>query len=261
VMLAPVALDIQVHDTYFVVAHFHYVLIGGAVFPLFAAFYYWMPKITGRMLSEVAGWWHFWLFFIGFNLTFFPMHVLGLRGMPRRVYTYPSDLPWSNLNLLASLGVLFMTAGVIVFIVNFLRSLKYGELAGNNPWGASTLEWATTSPPPDCNFLELPTVSSRDPLWGDPPDQPVVTGLRTDAREVLVTRMHDAEPDHRTEFPKPSIWPFLSALAVTALFIASIFTPWGVSIGAIPVAIALTAWFWTNTQTRKERQSREKWPV
>jgi cytochrome c oxidase subunit I+III len=261
VMLAPVALDIQVHDTYFVVAHFHYVLIGGAVFPLFAAFYYWMPKITGRMLSEVAGWWHFWLFFIGFNLTFFPMHVLGLRGMPRRVYTYPSDLPWSNLNLLASLGVLFMTAGVIVFIVNFLRSLKYGELAGNNPWGASTLEWATTSPPPDCNFLELPTVSSRDPLWDDPPDQPVVTGLRTDAREVLVTRMHDAEPDHRTEFPKPSIWPFLSALAVTALFIASIFTPWGVSIGAIPVAIALTAWFWTNTQTRKERQSREKWPV
>jgi cytochrome c oxidase subunit I+III len=261
VMLAPVALDIQVHDTYFVVAHFHYVLIGGAVFPLFAAFYYWMPKITGRMLSEVAGWWHFWLFFIGFNLTFFPMHVLGLRGMPRRVYTYPSDLPWSNLNLLASLGVLFMTAGVIVFIVNFLRSLKYGELAGNNPWGASTLEWATTSPPPDCNFLELPTVSSRDPLWDDPPDQPVVTGLRTDAREVLVTRMHDAEPDHRTEFPKPSIWPFLSALAVTALFIASIFTPWGVSIGAIPVAIALTAWFWTNNQTRKERQSREKWPV
>jgi cytochrome c oxidase subunit I+III len=261
VMLAPVALDIQVHDTYFVVAHFHYVLIGGAVFPLFAAFYYWMPKITGRMLSEVAGWWHFWLFFIGFNLTFFPMHILGLRGMPRRVYTYPSDMPWSNLNLLASLGVLFMTAAVIIFIVNFLRSLKYGELSGNNPWGASTLEWATTSPPPDCNFLELPTVSSRDPLWDDPPDQPVVTGLRTDAREVLVTRMHDAEPDHRTEFPKPSIWPFLSSLAVTALFIASIFTPWGVSIGAIPVAIALTAWFWTNTQTRKERQSREKWPV
>jgi cytochrome c oxidase subunit I len=261
VMLAPVALDIQVHDTYFVVAHFHYVLIGGAVFPLFAAFYYWMPKITGRMLSEVAGWWHFWLFFIGFNLTFFPMHILGLRGMPRRVYTYPSDMPWSNLNLLASLGVLFMTAAVIIFIVNFLRSLKYGELSGNNPWGASTLEWATTSPPPDCNFLELPTVSSRDPLWDDPPDQPVVTGLRTDAREVLVTRMHDAEPDHRTEFPKPSIWPFLSSLAVTALFIASIFTPWGVSIGAIPVAIALTAWFWTNTQTRRERQSREKWPV
>ena len=261
VMLAPVALDIQVHDTYFVVAHFHYVLIGGAVFPLFAAFYYWMPKITGRMLSEFAGWWHFWLFFIGFNLTFFPMHVLGLRGMPRRVYTYPSDMPWSTLNLMASLGVLFMTAGVIVFIVNFFRSFKYGELAGNNPWGASTLEWGTTSPPPDCNFLELPTVSSRDPLWDDPPDQPVVTGLRTDAREVLVTRMHDAEPDHRTEFPKPSIWPFISSLTVTALFIASIFTPWGVSIGAIPVAIALTAWFWTNAQTRKERQSREKWEV
>jgi cytochrome c oxidase subunit I+III len=259
VMLAPVALDIQIHDTYFVVAHFHYVLIGGAVFPLFAAFYYWMPKITGRMFSEIAGWWHFWLFFVGFNLTFFPMHILGLRGMPRRVYTYPSDMPWSHLNLLASLGVILMATAVIIFIVNFFRSLKYGVPAGSNPWGASTLEWATTSPPPDYNFLDPPTVSSRDPLWDDASDQPVVSGLSTDRREVLVTRMHDAEPDHRTDFPEPSIWPFLTSLAVSALFIASIFTPWGVSIGAVPVAITLTAWFWTNSEAAKRRHSRERW--
>jgi heme/copper-type cytochrome/quinol oxidase subunit 1 len=258
-MLAPVALDIQVHDTYFVVAHFHYVLIGGAVFPLFSALYYWFPKITGRMLSEAAGKWHFWLFFLGFNLTFFPMHILGLRGMPRRVYTYPSDMPWAGLNALASSGVLLMAIAVIIFIINFFRSLKYGELAGDNPWGASTLEWATSSPPPDCNFIELPTVSNRDPLWDDPPDQPVVTGLHADAREVLVTHMHDAEPDHRTEFPGPTIWPFLASLAATALFIGSIFTPWAVTLGSIPLAITLTGWFWTRPDVANRRRSKEKW--
>ena len=266
VMLAPVALDIQIHDTYFVVAHFHYVLIGGAVFPLFAAFYYWMPKITGRMLSEAAGKWHFWLFFLGFNLTFFPMHMLGLRGMPRRVYTYPAEMPWATLNLLASCGALLMAAAVVIFLANFFRSFKYGERAGNNPWGASTLEWATTSPPPEYNFLDPPTVSSRDPLWDDPPDQPVVSGLHTDAREALVTRVHDAEPDqvegdHRTEFPKPSIWPFLSSIAVTILFVGSIFTPWAVSLGAIPVAITLTGWFWTDQDAAKRRRARERWEV
>jgi cytochrome c oxidase subunit 1 len=258
-MLAPVALDIQVHDTFFVVAHFHYVLIGGAAFPLFAAIYYWAPKITGRLLNEAAAKWHFWLFFLGFNLTFFPMHILGLRGMPRRIYTYPTELPWEKLNLLASLGAVLMVAGVIVLIINFFWSMRHGALAGDNPWGASTLEWGTSSPPPECNFLDLPTVSNRDPLWDDPPDQPIVAGLNPDSRDVLVTRMHDAEPDHRTEFPQPSIWPFLASLAVTAMFIASIFTPWGVSAGAIPVAIALTGWFWTNSETAERRKGREKW--
>ena len=165
VFLASVPVDLQVHDTFFVVAHFHYVLIGGAVFPLFGALYYWMPKITGRMLNEAAGKWHFWLFFIGFNMTFFPMHILGLRGMPRRVYTYPSAMPWANLNMLASLGALFMTAAVLIFIANFFWHQKKGELAGDNPWGAATLEWATTSPPPVYNFAELPTVNGRDALW------------------------------------------------------------------------------------------------
>jgi cytochrome c oxidase subunit 1 len=258
-MLAPVALDIQIHDTFFVVAHFHYVLIGGAVFPLFAAFYYWMPKITGRLMNETLAKWHFWLFFIGFNLTFFPMHMLGLRGMPRRIYTYPADMPWGGLNLLASAGAIFMTAGVIVLLFNFFRSMRIGEYAGDNPWGASTLEWATSSPPPPYNFIDPPTVSHRDPLWDDPPDQPIVTGLKDHVRELLVTRMHDAEPDHRAEFPNPSIWPFLTSIAVTIMFVGSIFTQWAVAYGMIPIAIALTFWFWKSAEEAKRRQAEEKW--
>ena len=128
VLIASVPVDLQIHDTFFIVAHFHYVLIGGAVFPLFGALYYWMPKITGRMLNEAAGKWHFWLFFIGFNMTFFPMHVLGLRGMPRRVYTYSSSMHWASLNMLASLGAVFMTAAVLIFIANFFWHQKKGEL-------------------------------------------------------------------------------------------------------------------------------------
>ena len=259
IMVAPVALDTQIHDTYFVVAHFHYVLIGGAVFPLFAAFYYWMPKITGRLLDETLAKWHFWLFFVGFNLTFFPMHILGLRGMPRRIYTYSADMPWGPLNLLASSGAIFMAAAVLIFLVNFFRSLRYGEHAGHNPWGASTLEWATPSPPPDYNFLDLPTVSHRDPLWDDPPDQPIVVGLKDDVRELLVTRMHDAEPDHRAEFPNPTIWPFLTSIAVTIMFIGTIFTQWAVAYGMIPIAIALTFWFWKSAGEAKRRQAEEKW--
>jgi hypothetical protein len=152
-----------------------------------------------------------------------------------------------------------MAAGVIVFFVNFFRSLRYGEFAGDNPWGASTLEWATSSPPPVYNFLDPPTISHRDPLWDDPPDQPVVTGLSTESREVLVTHLHDAEPDHRVDFPTPSIWPFLSSIAVTVMFIGSIFTQWAVTYGSIPIAITLTGWFWSNAEAAKRRKAREKW--
>ena len=259
VLMASVPVDLQIHDTFFIVAHFHYVLIGGAVFPLFAALYYWMPKITGRMLSETAGKWHLWLFFVGFNITFFPMHMLGLRGMPRRVYTYPSSMPWGDLNMLASVGVVFMTAAVLVFIGNFFWHLRNGEIAGNNPWGASTLEWATSSPPPVYNFAELPTVNGRDPLWDAAPNQPIVDGLDEDCREVLMTHVMDADPDHRTEFPAATPIPFIAAVVTSIFFISTIFTAKLFFPTIILVGITLLIWYWPKRQPSERRRAREIW--
>src|SRR5207248_10991109 len=132
----------QVHDTYFVVAHLHYVLIGGAVFPLFGAIFYWFPKITGRMLDERLAQWQFWLLFVGVNVAFFPMHELGLLGMPRRVYTYPEQAGWATLNLVSTIGAVVILFGMLLFMINFVRSLRKGEKADDHPWGAATREWA-----------------------------------------------------------------------------------------------------------------------
>jgi cytochrome c oxidase subunit I len=165
VMLAIVPFDWQLTDSYFVVAHFHYVLIGGLLFTIFGAIYYWFPKATGRRLDERLGKWHFWLFLVGFNLTFAPQHLSGILGMPRRIYTYDVGHGWEIWNLISSIGVLFQAAGVLFFLWNVVRSLVRGEAAGNDPWDAWTLEWTTTSPPPEYNFAEIPVVRSRRPLW------------------------------------------------------------------------------------------------
>ena len=258
VMLAAVPLNTQLHDTFFVVAHFHYVLIGGAVFPLFGAFYYWYPKISGVLLSERLGRWFFGLMFAGFNLTFFPMHVLGLHGMPRRVYTYLPELGWGPLNMTASAGALLMACGVLIFLFDALGLRRTREAAGADPWRAPTFEWATASPPPMGNFAHPPTAGGREPLWEDPPHQPIVVGLATSYREVLVTHVLDAEPDHRQKFPDPSVWPLLTAVATTALFIGSIFSPWAVVWGAVPVFITLTGWFWPK---KPNETGTQPWPA
>jgi cytochrome c oxidase subunit I+III len=244
VTLASVPLDLQVHDTYYVVAHFHYVLIGGGVFPLIGGLFYWFPKMTGRMYDERLGRWNFALLFAGFNITFFPMHILGLQGMPRRVYTYPESMGWGTLNLVATAGGLMLVAGGALLIYNFARSYRAGALAGDNPWNADSLEWATTSPPPVYNFLEIPVVEGRHPVWDRSEARPVVTGISTTKREVLVTDVMDAEPTHRDVFPEPSIWPFLTAVATSGLFVGVIFTPWAMVYGTPPVAITLIGWFW-----------------
>ena len=243
VMLASVPLDLQVHDTFFVVAHFHYVLIGGAVFPLLGAIYYWFPKMTGRMTNERVGKWSFWILFAGFNLTFFPMHQLGLRGMPRRVYTYLPETGWGGLNLLATAGAGLIAVAVLLFVGNVLLSRRTGPAAGDDPWDADTLEWSTSSPPPPYNYHPLPTVLGRYALW-TPGVRPVLVGLRTDRPETLVTNILDAEPDHKTELAGPTVWPFVLALATGVAFIGGIFTPMAVPAGALIGFVALAGWFW-----------------
>jgi cytochrome c oxidase subunit I len=248
VMSASAPLDQQLTDTYFIVAHFHYVLVGGAMFPLFGAISYWYPKATGRMLSEYWGKVSFWLIVGGFNLGFFPMHILGLQGMPRRVYTYPEAMGWGPLNLIASIGSTIAVLGGLVFVANAFLSLYRGRRAGADPWSGSTLEWATPSPPPVYNFEHTPVVDSLTPLWTAKDTLPVMDGLALDRRQVLVTSLVDAEPEYRHKSPTPSIIPLLAGLAVTALFIGSIFTPWALVWGAVPIAVTLTMWFWPQRE-------------
>ena len=165
VMLAAAPFDWQLSDSYFVVAHFHYVLIGGLLFTIFAAIYYWFPKVTGKLLDERLGKWHFWLFVLGFNLTFAPQHISGILGMPRRIYTYQAGRGLELWNGLSSFGVVFQVAGMLFLVWNIVHTVRRGVPAGDDPWDAWTLEWSTTSPPPPYNFETIPVVRSRRPLW------------------------------------------------------------------------------------------------
>jgi cytochrome c oxidase subunit I len=251
VIIASVPLDLQLHDTYFIVAHFHYVLIGGAVFPLLGAITYWFPKMTGRMMSEALGKVGFWMLFLGFQVAFFPMHIAGINGMPRRVYTYPAGMGLEIPNLLATIGSLVVATAVLLFVINMVMSLARGAKAGPNPWDAPTLEWATASPPPSYNFDHIPAVEGETPLWDVRDRLPVVTGLRVDERETLLTTVVAAAPESREPIPEASIWPFVSAVAVAVFFVSSIFSPWAFVFGGIPCAIALIAWFWPKSLRRE----------
>jgi cytochrome c oxidase subunit 1 len=212
------------------------------------------------MLSERAGRWNFWLMFIGFNLVFFPMHQLGLNGMPRRVYTYLPETGWGTLNLIASIGAFILASGVLVFVINAWWARRAGAIAGDNPWAADTLEWSTTSPPLNYNFHNIPVVQGRYPLWEATEDAPIVRGLSTTKRETLVTSVMDAQPELRFDIPGPSIWPSLVALATAITFIGGIFTPWAILIGTILAGAAVAGWFFgdPNYENRTARETGKK---
>jgi cytochrome c oxidase subunit I+III len=247
IMVASLPLDWQVHDTYFVVAHLHYVLIGGAVFPLIAGLYYWFPKVTGRMLHEGLGKWNFWLTLIGFHTTFFPMHISGLWGMPRRVYTYLAGIGWDELNLLSTLGAFILAIGILLLLINIIRSLHHGEVAGDNPWQAGTLEWATTSPPQSYNFEPIPVLHSRYPLWEQPANREALHfESYLGRREALGTSALDATPQMRIPLPGNSLIPFFTAISVVVLILSLLFSLTLFVISSVALALLLTLWHWPS---------------
>jgi cytochrome c oxidase subunit I+III len=239
------------------------------VFPVFAAISYWFPKITGRMLNEQAGRWTFWTIFAGFNITFFPMHILGFQGMPRRVYTYLPEMLWDPMNIVVSVGAFLMALGVFAFLANVALSARWGALAGDNPWAADTLEWSTTSPPPMYNFRYIPVVRSGNPLWddGDPQAPDLGPGLdwraamadaRHGRRQTLATTVMDAMPEHQLILATPSLWPFWTAMALTVGIVGVMVHPALLLLGAALAAVGLIGWHWPSHADRAEEDSPAK---
>jgi cytochrome c oxidase subunit 1/cytochrome c oxidase subunit I+III len=252
-MTGSVPVDWQLTDTYFVVAHIHYVLIGINVFPVVGAVYFWFPKMTGRLMDERLGRWNFWTMFIGFNLGFFPMHISGLLGMPRRVYTYADGMGWDLLNLVTTIGSFVFAVGVLMFVGNVVISYRRGRAAGANPWDAPTLEWATASPPPPYNFVVIPTVQSRHPLWEDrlsetPSEQkshPHAGLVLEQGREAIGTTSLDAQPDIILKMPGDSYAPLVFAIALTFVFIGLLAEAWWlVALAVIATGAAMIGWLW-----------------
>jgi heme/copper-type cytochrome/quinol oxidase subunit 1 len=236
------------------------VLIGINVFPVVGATYFWFPKFTGRMMDERLGRWNFWTMFLGFNLGFLPMHLSGLLGMPRRVYTYPEGMGWDTLNLITSIGSFAFAIGVLLFFINCWRSLRHGEAAGTNPWGAPTLEWSIPSPPPPYNFAVIPTVASRHPLWEDQLQESegrssLFRGMVLDhGKEALATTSLDADPERILEMPEDSYAPLLLAIGLSILFVGLLLMRWIVTgVGGGLVFLALLLWLWPRASL-KERE-------
>ena len=250
-MTAAVPLDRQLTDTYFVVAHLHYVLIGINVFPVVGGIYYWFPKFTGRLMSERLGKWSFWTMFAGFNIGFFPMHILGILGMPRRIYTYPDGMGWGPTNLVVTLGAYLFALGVLLFLIDVWRSWRHGPKAGPNPWDGPSLEWSTSSPPPAYNFAVIPSVASRYPLWEDRMTGHTGSSATTegmlldDGRETIGTSGLDAEPDVILRMPGDSPAPLLLALALSIAFVGLLMQSWWVVGFAMFASLVATgAWLW-----------------
>ncbi|MBV9841804.1 MAG: cytochrome c oxidase subunit I [Sphingomonadaceae bacterium] len=257
-MTASVPVDWQLTDTYFVVAHIHYVLIGINVFPVVGATYFWFPKMTGRFLDERLGRWNFWTMFVGFNLGFLPMHLTGLLGMPRRVWTYPEGMGWDTLNLITSIGSFVFAIGVLIFFYNCWKSYRSGAPAGANPWDAPTLEWSIPSPPPPYNFAVIPTLASRHPLWEDRLDESEARssldrGMTLDeGKETIITTAMDAEPDRIVEMPEDSYAPLLLTIGLAVLFAGLLVKLWLVAgLGGVGCLAALLLWLWPRQEMRE----------
>jgi heme/copper-type cytochrome/quinol oxidase subunit 1 len=251
VMFAAVAFDQQVTDSYFVVAHFHYVLFGGAVFPILGALHYWLPKMSGRMYSEALGRLNFALVFVGFNLTFFPMHIAGLLGMPRRVYTWPGGLGWDVYNLLSSIGAAILALGLAVLVVTLLGALRWGAPAPADPWGGNTLEWSVSSPPPPYNFETLPLVRSADPMWDpEPPDPELVLD---DGHQTLGTTVLEGEPDDILDMPTESMVPIALAAAIALIFFGLLGELWLLAGAGAALSLCALAW-WHKPERRLQEQ-------
>jgi cytochrome c oxidase subunit 1/cytochrome c oxidase subunit I+III len=240
-----IPVDWQVHNTYYVVAHIHYVLIGSNVFPVFAGFYYWLPKMIGRKLNETLGKWSFWVMFIGFNVGFFPMHILGLLGMPRRIFTFQSGLGLETLNMTVTIGAFVLGIGMLLSIVNLIVSLRSGQLAGRNPWNADGLEWETDSPPKPYATLHIPTVVSRHPLWDDYDEEsdPDNDRILDERRLTLVTTWLDAEPCSIATIPKDTLTPLFLSVVMFVFFTALVFQLMWLALTSF-VAMFLLGCYW-----------------
>ena len=249
IMFLAVPFDQQVTDTYFVVAHFHYIIFGAAVFPIFGGMYYWFPKVTGKLYFELPGQISFWTIFVGTNLLFFPMHVVGLLGMPRRVYTYPEGLGWGPYNLAETIGAFVTTAGILLLFANLAVSYFRGPPAGADPWHGPTLEWSVSSPPPEYNFPVIPKVSSPYPNW-DEGDR--LEDRRRLERGVLVLQRGHQQPLTTTvdgvfaeviEMPHGSPWPVVLALCMSLGFTMLVIHSYAIAGGFAGLcAVALLAW-------------------
>ncbi|MGR3782247.1 MAG: cytochrome c oxidase subunit I [Albimonas sp.] len=264
VMVAVAPFDFQAHDSYFVVAHLHFTLFGGMLFPLVAGIHYYHPLITGKMLSRRLGIWSFWLCFLGFVVCFLPMHLTGLRGMPRRVWTYPDDLGWNTLNLVSSVGAFVFALGFLVFIWDLARPKGEAERAPRNPWKAGALEWLQEARPESWGVRSIPQVSSRYPLWDDPEfvknydeGRFYLPDAEEGRREGLVTSVLDAEPEQVLRIAGPSVLPLLSAIALGGVFIFVTFHWWWLTgISAAAALAAILVWVWTGTAEHPEKETK-----
>jgi cytochrome c oxidase subunit 1/cytochrome c oxidase subunit I+III len=244
-----VPFDQQVTDTYFVVAHFHYIIFGAAVFPIFGGLYFWFPKVTGKLYFELPGQISFWIIFIGTNLLFFPMHIVGLDGMTRRIYTYPRGLGWGPANFAETIGSYITTLGIVVLLVNLVVSYFRGPPSGPDPWHGATLEWTISSPPPEYNFAVIPKVSSAYANWDvedrEEDRRKLAEGIMVleEGHEQPVSSPVDGRWAEIVEMPHDSPWPILLALAMSIVFILLLLHLWmGTAFALAGVMLALLGW-------------------